>query len=446
MTSKEQMKRILIVDDSEATLEVLRRNLEAAGFAVLAAPGVEEALCLLEQHPVDLVITDIKMPKLSGLDLVRHVRENLKNTEVTVITGYPSVDGAVSAMKNGALDYLTKPFTDEELFTAVHRALDRQEARQTDSGEPQQLVGRHGLLGKSTAIQKVFEQIDLASRTRATVLITGESGTGKELVARAIHYESDRASAPFVPVNCGAIPHELLESELFGHVKGSFTGATESRSGFFLTAEGGTVFLDEVGETSQTMQIKLLRVLQDKEVRMVGASRSANVDVRIIVATNKDLSHMVKDGSFRDDLYFRINVIPIHLPPLRDRQSDVVLLAQFFATRFAREFGRPVPEFTDRVLEIFRKYSWPGNVRELENIVQRLVVMTTSDVIDAPDLPSLMRFTVPSAQEDLTRTLAEAESDYVNKVLASVGGNKTRAAQILGVDRKTLRAKMNAPE
>ena len=194
------------------------------------------------------------------------------------------------------------------------------------------------------------------------------------------------------------------------------------------------------------MQIKLLRVLQDKEVRMVGASRSANVDVRIIVATNKDLSHMVKDGSFRDDLYFRINVIPIHLPPLRDRQSDVVLLAQFFATRFAREFGRPVPEFTDRVLEIFRKYSWPGNVRELENIVQRLVVMTTSDVIDAPDLPSLMRFTVPSAQEDLTRTLAEAESDYVNKVLASVGGNKTRAAQILGVDRKTLRAKMNAPE
>lgn len=446
MTSKEQMKRILIVDDSEATLEVLRRNLEAAGFAVLAAPGVEEALHLLEQHPVDLVITDIKMPKLSGLDLVRHVRENLKNTEVTVITGYPSVDGAVSAMKNGALDYLTKPFTDEELFTAVHRALDRQEARQTDSGEPQQLVGRHGLLGKSTAIQKVFEQIDLASRTRATVLITGESGTGKELVARAIHYESDRASAPFVPVNCGAIPHELLESELFGHVKGSFTGATESRSGFFLTAEGGTVFLDEVGETSQTMQIKLLRVLQDKEVRMVGASRSANVDVRIIVATNKDLSHMVKDGSFRDDLYFRINVIPIHLPPLRDRQSDVVLLAQFFATRFAREFGRPVPEFTDRVLEIFRKYSWPGNVRELENIVQRLVVMTTSDVIDAPDLPSLMRFTVPSAQEDLTRTLAEAESDYVNKVLASVGGNKTRAAQILGVDRKTLRAKMNAPE
>jgi len=443
MTNRDQNKQILVVDDSEATLEVLKRNLEAESFTVFTAPGVEEALRLLHEHQIDLVITDIKMPKVSGLDLVRHVRENLKNTEVAVITGHPSVDGAVTAMKSGALDYLTKPFTDEELFAAVRQALDRQEARRTNIDKIHQFVGRHGLLGKSEAIQKVFEQIDRASSTRATVLITGESGTGKELVARAIHYESDRASAPFVPVNCGAIPHELLESELFGHVKGSFTGATDSRSGFFLTAEGGTVFLDEVGETSKSMQIKLLRVLQDREVRMVGASRSVKVDVRIIVATNKDLSVMVQDGGFRDDLYFRINVIPIHLPPLRDRDSDVVFLAQHFAAKFASEFGRPVPEFTDRVMEIFREYSWPGNVRELENVVQRLIVMTTSTVIDAPDLPSLMRFSVPSLQENLTRTLAEAEMEYIRKVLASVEGNKTKAAQILGVDRKTLRAKLS---
>lgn len=442
MINRAQAKTILVVDDSEATLEVLRRNLEAEGYIVFTAPGVGEALRLLEVKQIDLVITDIKMPKVSGLDLVRHIRENLKDTEVTVITGHPSVDGAVTAMKSGALDYLTKPFTDGELFTAVSRALDRLEMRRKDVSKPNKDVGWHGLLGDSSAIQNVFEQIDRASRTRAIVLVTGESGTGKELVARAIHYESERATAPFVPVNCGAIPHDLLESELFGHVKGSFTGATESRSGFFLTAEGGTVFLDEIGETSQTMQVKLLRVLQDKEVRMVGASRSAKVDVRIIVATNKDLASMVREGAFRDDLYFRINVIPVHLPPLRDRGSDVVLLARHFASKFSREFERPVPVFSDRVLQIFREYSWPGNVRELENIVQRLVVMTASAEIDAPDLPSLMRFSAANTSVDLTRTLAEAETDYINEVLLSVEGNKTKASRILSIDRKTLRTKL----
>jgi len=442
MNNRSRARHILVVDDSEATLEVLSRNLEAEGYVVFTAPGVAEALKVLESVAIDLIITDVKMPKVSGLDLVRHVRENLKDTEVAVITGHPNVDGAVTAMKYGATDYLTKPFTAEELLAVVRQAIDRLEMRRTDTWIPQQPIARHGLLGESDAIKNIFEQIDRASRTRATVLITGESGTGKELVARAIHYQSDRAAAPFVPVNCGAIPQDLLESELFGHVKGSFTGATESRSGFFLTAEGGTVFLDEIGETSHAMQIKLLRVLQDKEVRMVGASRQTKVDVRIIVATNKDLGHMVQEGSFREDLYFRINVIPIHIPPLRNRDSDVVLLTNHFVTKFAKELDCPVPKFSDRVMQILQNYSWPGNVRELENTVQRLMVMADSDTIDAPDLPLLMRFSAADASADLTKTLAEAEAGYIRDVLLSVNGNKTKAAQILGIDRKTLRAKL----
>lgn len=442
MKNNDSANHILVVDDSEATREVLSRNLVAEGYVVFTAPGVAEALKTLENTKIDLVITDVKMPKISGLDLVRHVRENLKDTEVTVITGYPNVDGAVTAMKNGATDYLTKPFTDEELLEAVHRAIGRLEMRRAEVSQPQRPVARHGLLGESTEIKKVFKQIERASRTRAIVLITGESGTGKELVARAIHYQSDRAAAPFVPVNCGAIPHDLLESELFGHVKGSFTGATESRSGFFLTAEGGTVFLDEIGETSHAMQVKLLRVLQDKQVRMVGASKQVTVDVRIIVATNKDLALMVHDGAFREDLYFRINVIPIHVPPLRDRNSDIALLTNHFTSRFAKELGCPAPHFSDRVMQIFESYSWPGNVRELENIVQRLVVMTDSKIVDAPDLPSLMRFSAAGSGADLTRTLAVAQAEYIRDVLLSVGGNRTRAARILGIDRKTLRAKL----
>jgi DNA-binding NtrC family response regulator len=295
-------------------------------------------------------------------------------------------------------------------------------------------------------MSKIFAQIERASRTRATVLVTGESGTGKELVARAIHYESERAAAPFVPVNCGAIPHELMESELFGHVKGSFTGATESRAGFFLAADGGTIFLDEVGETSPAMQVKLLRVLQDNEVRMVGSSRPRKVDVRVIAATNKDLGQLVRKGSFRDDLYFRINVLPFHLPPLRERSADIVPLTRHFASRCAEELGRTVPAFSDRVLDIFRGYAWPGNLRELDNVVQRLVVMTDGGTIDAPDLPALMRFSATAAGDTPHRTLAEVEASHIRGVLESVGGNKTQAAQILGIDRKTLREKLKSAE
>jgi DNA-binding NtrC family response regulator len=290
-------------------------------------------------------------------------------------------------------------------------------------------------------MQKVFMSIAKAAATSATVLLSGQSGTGKELIARAIHYGSPRASAPFVPVNCGAIPQELLESELFGHIKGSFTGATETRAGFFQTADGGTIFLDEIGETSLSMQVKLLRVLQDKEICMVGSNRPHKVDVRILASSNKDLVSLVKKGVFREDLFFRINVLTIEIPPLRERGEDILQLTHYFVTKFARELGKPTPRFSDNALEVLRNYYWPGNVRELENVIQRLIVMTDGDFIEVPDLPSLMRFSA-LRETGFGRTLAEVEGEYIQNVLASVDGNKTKAAKILGIDRKTLREKL----
>jgi DNA-binding NtrC family response regulator len=284
-------------------------------------------------------------------------------------------------------------------------------------------------------MQKVFDSIVKTASTPATVLISGESGTGKELVARAIHYNSPRPSAPFVPVNCGAIPEELLESELFGHVKGAFTGATETRAGFFQTAEGGTIFLDDISEMSLSMQVKLLRVLQDKEVCMVGSTRSRKVDVRILASTNKELLSLVKKEAFREDLFYRIHVVTIELPPLRERGDDILLLIQHFAAKFATERGIATPHFSDEALQTLRNYHWPGNV------VQRLVIMTDGDLIEVPDLPSLMRFSA-LRETGFRRTLVEVEAEYIRNVLASVDGNKTRAAEILGIDRKTLREKL----
>jgi len=435
-------ERILIVDDAPTTLEVLERNLTSERYQVLAAPGVPEAITVLEATPIDLVITDLKMPKVSGLDLIKHVRENFKDTEVMMITGYATIEGAVEAVKTGAEDYLTKPFTDEELFSAVRRALDKLHMRKAGQAQPSRAEpGISGLIGDSEPMQKVFDAIAKAASTTATVLISGESGTGKELVARAIHYNSPRASAPFFPVNCGGIPEGLLESELFGYVRGAFTGATESRAGFFQAADGGTIFLDEIGDTTLSMQAKLLRVLQDKEVCMVGARRTRKVDVRVAAATNKDLLSLVKKGVFREDMYFRLNVITIAVPPLRERGDDILLLTRNFATKFAEELGRPTPRFSDKALQVLRDYHWPGNVRELENVIQRLAVMTEGDFINVPDLPSLMRFSALREMKP-NRTLAEMEGEYIRTVLATVRGNKTRAAEILGIDRKTLREKL----
>jgi DNA-binding NtrC family response regulator len=437
-------ERILVVDDSANTLEVLQRNLTSQQYQVLTAPSVSEAIKILDAMPVDLVITDLKMPEVSGLDLVRHVRENFKETEVMMITGYPTIEGAVKAVKTGAEEYLAKPFTDEELFSAVRRALDKLHFRRaTEARLLRTKSVSYGLIGESEAMQKVFGAIAKAASTSATVLISGESGTGKELLARAIHYSSPRAAAPFVPVNCGAIPGELLESELFGHVKGAFTGATETRAGFFLTADGGTIFLDEISETSVSMQVKLLRVLQDKEVCMVGSTRPRKVDVRILASTNKDLPGLIKKGLFREDLFFRINVITIEIPTLRERGDDIFLLTQYFAAKFAEELGKPLPRFSDKALKVLMNYHWPGNVRELENVIQRLLIMTEGDLIEVPDLPSLMHFSA-LRKTGLRRTLAEVEAEHIRNVLASVHGNKTRAAEILGIDRKTLREKLKA--
>jgi DNA-binding NtrC family response regulator len=442
MTAASEAERILVVDDAPDTLELIQRNLTANGYQVFAAPGAAEALRLLESTPIDLVVTDLKMPQISGLDLARHVRENLKDTEVMMITGFPSIQGAVTAVKLGAQDYLTKPFTDEELLSAVHRILDVLRARRnTQNGSQQEPAALPGLIGGSRAMKEVFEVIRKAAATRATVLITGESGTGKELAARAIHYGGPRASAPFVPVNCGSIPEGLLESELFGHVRGAFTGASESRAGFFQTADGGTIFLDEISNTTLAMQARLLRVLQDGEIYMVGSSRPHRIEVRVVAATNKDLRVLVKTGVFREDLFFRLNVITLVMPPLRERDDDVLLLTAHFTRKFAEELGRPVLRFADEALQVLKSYHWPGNVRELENAIQHVVVMCDSDVIKVPDLPPSMRFSA-GRESGLNRTLAEVEAEHIRNVLAGVGHNKTRAAEILGIDRKTLRERL----
>ena len=442
MTTSPRTNSILVVDDAPDTLELLQRNLESRGYRVFTAPNAMEAIKILGTTVVDLVITDLKMPGATGIELIRHIRENFRDIEVMMITGYPTIETAVKAVKSGAEEYLTKPFTDTELFSAVERVFEKVRVyRVTHLPSHRSQKSPYGLIGESDAMQKVFSAIAKAATTSATTLITGESGTGKELVARAIHYTSPRNSAPFVPVNCGAIPGELLESELFGHIKGAFTGATETRAGFFQTADGGTIFLDEISETSLSMQVKLLRVLQDKEVNMVGSPRPRKVDVRILASTNKDLLHLVEKGLFREDLFFRLNVITIDIPPLRERGKDIFLLTQYFTTKFAEELGKPKLTFSENALSVLRNYHWPGNVRELENVVQRLVVMTEGDLIEVPDLPSLMRFSALQ-KTGLDRTLSEVETEYIRNVLTSVGGNKTKAAEILGIDRKTLREKL----
>lgn len=442
MVVSNKKEHILVVDDAPATLEVLQRNLSSQGYMVFTAPGVKEAIEILENTMIDLVITDLKMPKVSGMDLIRHVRENCKNTEVMMITGYATVRGAVDALKLGAEEYLPKPFTDVELFSAVDRLLNKLKERKAGQVRTRtQSSAPYGILGESLVMTEIFEAIPKVASTSATVLLSGESGTGKELVARAIHYNSPRASAPFVPINCGGIPESLLESELFGYVKGAFTGATTSRAGFFQTADGGTIFLDEISETSRSMQVKLLRVLQDKKIYMIGTSRAHQVDVRVIAATNKELPNLVATGDFREDLFFRINVINILLPPLRKRGDDILLFIKHFTSVFAHSHNKSVPDFSEKALQVLRNYNWPGNVRELENVIQRLVVMTDNNVIEVTDLPSLMRFSA-LRKTGFNRTLAKVQTEYIRNVLESVDGNKTKAAKILGINRKTLRGKL----
>ena len=432
-----------MVDDSEDMLEVLKRNLTMKGYTVYTSHNVPDAIDILERTVVNLVITDLKMPEVDGMELIKHIRANLQDIEVLVITGYPSIQGAVDAVKTGAEEYLTKSFTDEELFGAVDRAFKKLHSRRAATFKSYlRSVPLKGIIGESEAMREVYTSIRKVSRSPATVLITGESGTGKELVARAIHYSGPHASSQFVPVNCGAIPEELIESELFGHLKGTFTGANETRAGFFHTADGGTIFLDEISNTSHSMQIKLLRVLQDKEVYMIGSKKPQKIDVRVVAATNVDLSEMVKRNEFREDLFYRLNVININIPPLRERGNDILLLINYFTNKYAREYNKRLPEFSDKALQVLQDYNWPGNVRELQNVIQSLTIMTDEVIIDVPDLPSIMRFSA-LRQKGVSRSLAEVEAEYIQNVLRSVNGNKTRASEILKIDRKTLREKIN---
>jgi two-component system response regulator HydG len=435
-------KRLLIVDDSADTRELLERNLASREYEVLTAADVAEAMKILDSARVDLVITDLKMPGTSGMDLVRYVRENIQDTEVMVITGYPSVEGAVAAVKSGAEEYLTKPFTKEELSAAVGRALEKLSGRKGSRarGEPLR-GGAYGIVGESRAMQTVFEAVRRTASGTAPVLITGESGTGKGLVARAIHCAGPRAAAPFVAVQCGAAAEESLEKDLFGYADSGSPAETDSRDGLFQFARGGTLFLEAVPDMGYVMQTRLLQVLENKAFTVVGSTRSVPFDARILTASDKDLCVLVGKGTFREDLYHRLSMSIIAVPPLRDREEDIVLLAVHFLRKFSKELGRPTPVFSEPVQEIMKNYPWPGNLRELQNFAQRLALTAEGSTIEPEDCPGPMRLSV-SRGAGLNRSLAQIEAEHIRSVLAAVDGNKTRAAEILGINRKTLRDKL----
>jgi len=446
LTEKKDDKiyKVLIVDDSKQTLEVIQRNLNAGNFDAYTCNNVRDAVRFLSESTIDIVITDFKMPRQNGLELIRHIRDNCTDIEIIMITGHPDIEGAVQAIKDGADDYLVKPFTDTELLQAVHRMVEKLNNRRTVESVVMP-AKTYGIIGESPNMKYVFHRIEKAATTDATVLISGESGTGKEIVARAIHYNSYRRREPFVPINCTAIPDTLLESELFGHTKGAFTGAKESREGFFQIADGGTIFLDEIGDASLNMQSKLLRVLQNKEIRPVGSPKIQHVNTRIIAATHKDLASLVKNGLFREDLYYRLNVIDCNVPALSERPEDIPALINHFAKKFSQEMNCRVPVFSDKVLNTFKGYAWPGNVRELENLTQRLVVIVDGDTIKTTDLPDAMRFKASMGVNE-NRSLEEVVLQHISNVLTNVKNNKTQAAQILRIDRKTLNSKLKRIE
>jgi len=438
---------ILVVDDAPAALNIIQRNLESKGYRLYTASNVADAVKILERAPVNLVITDYKMPRISGLDLIRHIRENFYKTEVIMITGYASVKGAVEAVKMGAEEYLPKPFTDDELFGAVERALNKQSLRDAVMVEAaREPSAPHGIIGRSTSVRKLLAEIEKASKSTATALVLGESGTGKELVARAIHYSGSRASAPFVPVNCGAIPEKLLESELFGYVRGAFTGANESRAGFFQTADGGTILLDEINEMSPPMQVKLLRVLQDKQVCMVGARKTQKVDVRIIAATHRDLAGMVWEKSFREDLYYRINLLPLRVPPLRERPEDMKSIAVQVLDGLAKN-GHPL-KLDRKDWDALQAYDWPGNVRQFLNVLKRAAYLQrrVADLLQEEekqhtakeDSGGMLDLFCPKRREDVVPA-DRIYSMYVKHVLGLFEGNITQAARALNIAANTVR-------
>lgn len=434
---------VLIVDDAPDFLDLMVRHTSLMGFNSFKAKSVVDAIAVLENSTIDLVITDMNMPEISGHQLVRYVSQHFSSLPMLVITGYPDVQDAVSVMKLGVLEYLVKPFTFEELQQAINKVLSTITTPQMENDNAPLPTTFHGIIGQSQAMQELFKTIEKTKNNNATVLITGESGTGKEMVARAIHYNSQFSSAPFVAVNCGAIPEQLLESELFGHVKGAFTGATNSRIGFFQAANGGTLFLDEITNASLSVQAKLLRAIQEKEVTMVGDTKSQKINLRLIAATNTEMSEAIKNKSFREDLYYRLNVITIDIPPLKSRKEDIPLLVNYFNTKHSKDNKKQPLTFNRTILQLFEDYAWPGNVRELENLVHRLVILCDKKV-EMTHIPDYMKY-VPIEDENQNELLPLKiiERRHILKVLAATNNNKTKAAEILGIDRKTLRQKLN---
>lgn len=467
------MEKILVVDDERSMRELLELVLKREGYAVHTAENGTRALEFVRQNVYDLLISDVKMPDINGIDLLERVREISPETMVIMITAFATVDTARRAFKLGAEDFVIKDsgFDVEELKVTVGKVLEKKHLRQENVLLKRELRQRNSLdniIGRSPQMQAVYQMIETVAATTSTVLITGESGTGKELVARAIHSMSNRAGAAFVSINCGAFTETLLESELFGYMKGSFTGAVSNRKGLFEAAEGGTIFLDEIGETTPAMQVKMLRVLQERSIRRVGGIEEIPVDVRVIAATNRDLAQMVEDGTFRNDLFYRISVIPIEMPPLRSRRADIPDLVRHFLEKYSAAASRPTLEISEEAMRYLESYDWPGNVRELENTIERAVALEPGRVAgvdrrreDTGPLPGMPErrlkpewlperilkykprnitdIDLPEDGLDLEAYLSQLEKDYIIRALQRTGGNQTRAAEILNMSVRSLR-------
>lgn len=433
-------ENILVVDDDIHILELLHRHLQSWHYHTYKAVSVKEAVTILRDTSIDLLITDLKMPEIDGFELIKFVSEHYPTLPKLVVTGYPSIQDSLAAIKS-KVDYLTKPFTKEELKAAIDNSLSKSKRLSKTTTKPEATKAYGDIIGASEKIDKVIQIIERVKDNKATVFISGESGTGKELVARAIHYQGKYARAPFISVNCGGIPENLLEAELFGYVKGAFTGADTNRDGYFQAAHGGTIFLDEIGNASLAVQSRLLRVLQEKEVVKVGSQKPENVDVRIIAATNSNLRDLIKKQTFREDLYYRLTVVEIHVAPLRERKEDIPLLVDTFLFKYGVEYKDRFVKISPDALNILQRYDWPGNIRELENVIQRAVIMCDK-TIDVEHLPQALKFTIDFSSEKLM-SLKDMEKQYIQKVLNSTNNNKTKAAEILGIDRKTIRQKLS---
>ena len=446
--------RVLVVDDEQSMRDMLRIVLRRDGYEVNVAANGREAIALLERQPVDLLLSDIRMPDLSGVDVLRAAKDLNRDIVAIMMTAFASTDTAVEALRLGANDYFTKPFSMDELRLKVRHHLETRRLRQENLLLKRALGTSNefcNIVGRSESMVAVFRMVETIARTTSTVLITGESGTGKDLVARAIHFNSLRRDQPFVAVNCGAVPETLLESELFGHVRGAFTGAETNKKGLVEVAERGTIFLDEIGEMNATMQVKLLRVLQDKKFRRLGGTEEVQADIRVIAATNQDLPRLVADGKFREDLFYRINVIPVHLAPLRERREDVPLIAERFLARFAAAMDKPVHCISGEAMALLQEYPWPGNVRELENVIERAVALEPTAAVLPETLPEPVRRGVapgsalldlpelPDEGIDLEARVEEIYRDHIAQALKRAGGVQVKAAELLGMSFRSFR-------